>query len=295
MVYQLVPVAGGALQLMTRLPAVQRGIDAATRIIYPRARMTADMMARASALEANSSADDVKPPLDPNRPQPPGYDAATGAAWDINNQKFVDPQAASRALADRYAESANPEPRPLMIGPRHGTNNIPSQMSPEAISGMYRREFGMDPPQRSATDQFEQETGRDINMQREAPPLPPRRPADLPRKAVPLPPERPAEFNQARQQAGNVLSSRQMYQNMDPNDERAGTMQFILAAAKEAQEQRAAREAAGKAMGGAAGYSHGGYASGGSTASTASSGSGSAKDAALLKALEIIHHMVTRG
>lgn len=101
---------------------------------------------------------------------------------------------------------------------------------------------------------------------------------------VPLPPPRPAEFSQP--------TSRQMYQAIDPNDERAGTIQFILAAAKEAQEQRAAREAAGKAMGGAAGYSHGGYASGGSTASTASSGSGNAKDAALLKALEIIHHMI---
>ena len=249
MVYQLVPVAGGALQLMTRLPAVQRGIDAATRIIYPRARMTADMMARASALEANSSADDVKPPLDPNRPQPPGYDAATGQPWDINNQRPIE----------------DAPPLTIHRAPAYGGPDLPP---------LARAQF---------------------QPQAETPPLPPRRPADLPREAVPLPPSRPAEFNQARQQAGNVLSSRQMYQNMDPNDERAGTMQFILAAAKEAQEQRAAREAAGKAMGGAAGYSHGGYASGGSTASTASSGSGSAKDAALLKALEIIHHMVTRG
>jgi len=246
MVYQLVPVAGGALQLMTRLPAAQRAIDTATRIIYPRGKMTADMMSRALALEANSSADDVPPMPDPNRPQPPGYDAATGQKWDINNQRPVE------------------EAPPLTIKP------APAYGGPDL------------PP--LARAQFQ--------PQAETPPLPPRRPANLPRESVPLPPERPAEFNRAREQAGNVLSSRQMYQAMDPNDERAGTMQFILAAAKEAQEQRAAREAAGKAMGGAAGYSHGGYASGGSTASTGSSGSGNSKDAALLKALEIIHHMI---
>ena len=83
------------------------------------------------------------------------------------------------------------------------------------------------------------------------------------------------------------MSSQQMFERLNQMGEGPGSAQlYMRAAARQAEEAKAAKEAEGKAMGGAV-DKPGAYASGG--------GSGNPKDAALLKALEIIHHMVTRG
>lgn len=281
-------ITNRGLMLLSGSPLVQRGLDTVNRAILPRAATMGRLLGRTGEAQVTGFVDDVP---DPNRPQAPGYDASTGVPWDINNQRpmmVVEPE---------------PEAPPLMIRPR-----LPRQMSPEAIALMYRRETGMEPPEMSPRDRFAMETGRDIAMQREAPPMPPRRPADLPGpvsgERAPMPPPRPAEFNQAREQAGSILgglmrdpyagmSSQQMFERLNQMGEGPGSAQlYMRAAARQAEEGRAEKDAAGKAMGGAV-DKPGSYALGGGSPS--GSGSGNPKDAALLKALEIIHHMVTRG
>lgn len=211
-------------------------------------------------------------PASPSRPQP------------RQDFSFLSPAPLERAAMIQPGHGMEEADRRGFVSPETWDRPL-SRFAPEtdALPPEFRRESPVAPAPAPA---------------RPSVPLPPQR------ERIPLPPPRPAEFNQAREQAGSILgglfkdpyagmSSQQMFERLNEMGERPGSAQlFMRAAARQAEEARAEKDAAGKAMGGSV-EKPGAYASGGNSSS--GSGSVNAKDAALMKALEIIHHMVTRG